>query len=130
MRFIDTKVHGYLDYLMGIILIAAPWILDFAEGGADQWVPVILGAGTIMFSLITDYELGILKLIPMKGHLSLDLLAGIFLAVSPWLFGFAEDVFWPHLIFGLLEIGASLFTKKHPSTPETSMKHNREKEQF
>ena len=127
MRFIDTKIHGYLDYIMGLFLIVSPWILGFAEGGADQWVPVILGAGVIMYSFVTDYELGMLKLIPMTGHLSLDLMGGIFLAISPWLFGFAEDVFWPHLILGLLEIGASLFTKKHPPTAETSMKHNYEK---
>ncbi len=35
---------------------------------------------------------------------------GALLALSPWLFGFADDVWLPHLIFGILEIGASLLT--------------------
>jgi hypothetical protein len=51
----------------------------------------------------------------MQGHLALDLIAGIFLAVSPWLFGFSDYVYLPHLILGLLEIGAALFTQTVPS---------------
>jgi len=35
MRVIETKTHGYMDYLMGVLLIAAPWLFDFARGGAE-----------------------------------------------------------------------------------------------
>jgi hypothetical protein len=115
MRFIPTKVHGYLDYLMGALLIAAPWLFDFAAGGAETWVPVILGAGAILYSLMTDYELGVTKGISMRTHLMLDLMSGILLAASPWLFGFADYVWEPHLILGLLEIGAALMTKREPA---------------
>ena len=115
MRFIPTKVHGYLDYIMGLLLIAAPWLFDFANGGAETWVPVILGAGAIIYSLMTDYELGVSRAISMRTHLTLDLLSGILLAVSPWLFGFADEVYGPHLILGILEIGAALFTRRDPA---------------
>ena len=111
MNIISTRVHGILDYLMGAILIAAPWILDFNRGGAETWVPVILGAGVILYSLITDYEYSISKSISMKTHLTLDVISGIFLAASPWIFGFNEFVYLPHLIFGILEIGAGVMTQ-------------------
>ena len=114
MRFIPTRVHGMLDYGVGIILIAAPWLLGFADGTAAQWVPVILGAGAILYSLITDYELSLARILPMRAHLGLDIASGLFLAASPWLFNFDERVYLPHLIFGLLEIGAGLMTKTHP----------------
>ena len=52
----------------------------------------------------------------MPVHLWIDGLAGALLAVSPWLFGFSELVWAPHLIVGLLEIGAALFTHTAPST--------------
>ena len=107
---------------MGFLLIAAPWILGFAAGGTDQWVPVILGFGTIFYSFITDYEYGLLKMLSVKVHLIIDLIAGIFLAASPWIFGFADDLYLPHLILGIAEIGVSCFTKKHPSYSETSIK--------
>jgi hypothetical protein len=114
MRFIPTKIHGYLDYIVGLLLIAAPWLFDFARGGAETWVPVILGAGAILYSLFTDYELGISRRLPMPTHLTLDLLSGVLLAASPWIFGFADYVYLPHLILGILEIGASLMTKRQP----------------
>ena len=85
MRFISTKTHGVLDYLMGVILIAAPWVLGFARQGAETWVPVVLGAGAIIYSLMTNYELGMTKVISMRTHLGLDMMSGIFLALSPWI---------------------------------------------
>lgn len=115
MRFIPTKVHGVLDYLVGILLIAAPWVLDFARGGAETWVPVVLGTGIIIYSLMTDYELGLSKNLSMRTHLSLDLWGGIFLAVSPWIFGFSEYVYLPHLLVGILEVVTSLTTERVPS---------------
>jgi hypothetical protein len=114
MRVIETSTHGYLDYLVGVLLIVAPWAMGFAAGGAETSVPVILGAGTILYSLFTDYELSLSHSIPMRVHLLLDLAAGILLAVSPWLFGFADLVWAPHLVIGLFEIIVSLITKRVP----------------
>lgn len=125
MRFIGTKTHGYLDYIMGALLIAAPWIFDFNRGGAETWVPVVLGAGVILYSLLTDYELGVSPQISMRTHLMLDLVGGALLAVSPWLFGFADYVWGPHLIFGLLEMGAALMTERTPGTdPHLHRRHH------
>lgn len=121
MRFISTRTHGILDYLMGLLLIISPWIFDFADGGPAQWIPVILGFSALVYSIITDYELGLLKILSMKVHLSIDLLSGIFLAASPWIFSFADEVFLPHLILGLVEITASLMTRETTSQPETSI---------
>lgn len=114
MQIIPTRVHGILDYAMGLLLIVLPWLLGFADGQAAQWVPVIVGLAVIIYSLFTDYELGLVRLIPMPVHLGIDALGGLFLAASPWLFGFSSQVFWPHLIFGILEIGAALCTYRRP----------------
>lgn len=110
MKIISSRTHGILDYTIGVLLIAAPWLLDFAAGGAETLIPVILGIGTILYSLMTNYEYGAAKIISMKGHLWIDGIAGLFLALSPWLFDFADLVYLPHLIVGLLEIGAALMT--------------------
>jgi hypothetical protein len=114
MRFIPTRVHGMADYLLGALLIVAPWLLGFADGGAETWVPVVLGASVIAYSLFTDYELGVVRRLPMSVHLVLDLAGGVVLAVSPWVFGFADDVWVPHLVLGILEIGAALTTRTTP----------------
>lgn len=118
MRFIPTMVHGVMDYAMGLLLIAAPWLLGFADGTAAQWVPVILGAGAIVYSLLTDYELGAARVLSMKAHLGLDAASGALLAASPWLFGFADRAWVPHLVLGLVEIAAALTTQTHPRSAE------------
>ena len=119
MRFIPTRVHGVLDYLVGTLLIAAPWLLNFNRGGAETWVPVILGVGALVYSLLTNYELGVVRRIPMGTHLGLDAASGVLLALSPWLFGFSSYVFWPHLILGIFEIIAALTTQ---TTPRVAVK--------
>jgi hypothetical protein len=116
MRIIPTRIHAMTDYLMGILLIASPFLFGFADGGVGQWLPIILGIGVIAYSLVTRYEYSVAGLISMPVHLALDGLGGALLVLAPWLFGFAETVFWPHVILGLIEIGASLMTKTHPES--------------
>ena len=120
LRVIPTKVHGVLDYLVGVLLLIAPWLFGFADGGIAQWLPVLLGAGVIAYSLVTDYELGVASVISVPAHLGLDIGGGILLALSPWLFGFADQVYWPHLIVGLIEIGTALMTQKQPTARTTT----------
>ena len=110
-----------LDYLVGALLIAAPWLFDFARGGAETWTPVVLGAGAILYSMFTNYELGVFRLIPMPTHLMLDLGSGIILAASPWLFGFADRVWVPHVVVGLIEIGTALMTQRVPAHARDSL---------
>ena len=97
-------------------MIAAPYILGFADGTTAQWVLQILGLVAIGGSLMTDHELGAMRVIPMPVHLGVDIASGALLALSPWLFGFADRVFWPHLIVGLWEIGAGLMPAPCPRT--------------
>ena len=115
MRFLPTKIHGILDYLYGILLIASPQLFHFDELGISD-VMYALGVVVIGYSLFTRYELSIFKGIPMKGHLALDLLVGVFLMASPWLFGFAGKVYLPYVLFGAFAIVAALITKTEPTT--------------
>ena len=98
-----------------MLLIIAPRVLGFSQGGPKTWLPVALGVGVIVYSLLTDYELSLVKVIPMPVHLGLDIAGGLLLAVSPWLFGFADEVWIPHVVFGILEIGDGLFTQTAPA---------------
>lgn len=115
MRMISTRVHGILDYTVGIALILAPWLFDFANGGAAMWIPISLGIATILYSLMTNYEMGIASVITMPTHLWIDGIAGLFLALSPWLFGFNEIVVLPHLIVGMLMMATALTTNPVPA---------------
>jgi uncharacterized membrane protein HdeD (DUF308 family) len=115
MRFIPTRVHAPLDYIVGVALIAAPWIFQFSEHTAATIVPIVLGIGLIGYSLFTKYELGVWKIAPMAVHNLIDIAAGIVLATSPWVFGFADDsanVWVPFVVVGLAAIFLGLTTKQ------------------
>ena len=114
MRFISTRVHGILDYLVGALLVISPWLFNFDNGGAETWVPVIVGIVLLIQALMTNFELGVFRTISMATHLRMDFIIGIFLAASPWIFDFDEYIWEPHVIFGLMSLAASLMTRTVP----------------
>lgn len=110
---IPTQVHGVLDYVTGGTLLAAPRLLGLAGTTAGK---VLSLAGTVATaqSLMTDYELGLVRVIPMRAHLALDAASGATVAASPWIFGFARNGtrHWlPHVVVGATEIVAAAMTK-------------------
>jgi len=128
IRFLPTAVHGVFDYAGAIGLVASPLIFGFADvGGIAVFLPIVLGAGLLLYSLLTDYELGIpvVKFIPMSVHLSVDFVASAFLAVAPFLFGYKNlglNVWLPQVIAGISVILLVLVSKtEHPQVNATSL---------
>jgi hypothetical protein len=130
MRFIPTKFHAPLDYIVGVVLIAGPWIFRYSDSSAATAISMVLGSGLIAYSLFTNYELGLWKVAPMAVHNLIDIVAGALLAASPWLFGFADEGanFWvPFVVIGVAAIFLGLTTKqaggygyRKTSTPTTA----------
>lgn len=114
MKIIDTKAHGYMDYIMGIFLIASPSLFSLNLNAIESTIFYVVGATALLYSLLTNYELGLIKIVPMKAHLMLDIFSGIFLAASPWLLDFANSVYKPHLVIGIIEIGIAILTSSKP----------------
>lgn len=122
MKIFSTRLHGKIDYLAGLLFIASPWIFNFREHASATWVLVGIGFLSVLLSIFTDYEAGVVRSIPMRVHLTADVFAGAFLASSPWLFGFAQNIFLPHLLMGLFQVIAGLLTSTHPSrAPDPSL---------
>lgn len=128
MRFIPTKVHGVLDYVVAIALILAPFIFGFSNvGGAAVVVPIVLGVGLIIYSLLTRYELGAVKLIKMPVHLVFDVVASLFLIASPFLFGFinqAPNAWLPHIVVGAAVIVVVIFSEPQPGPSVSSARRS------
>lgn len=121
-KFIPTKVHSVLDYIVAIALIFAPMLFGFQSvGGAAVIIPMVLGVGLFLYSLLTDYEWGVIRIISMPYHLVIDIIASVFLLVSPLLFGFSDEavnVWLPHVAVGIAVILVVLFSQTQPSKPE------------
>lgn len=116
-KLFSTKTHGLLDYLTVGQLLAVPRMLGWNEG-VTQWMSG-MALGTLTYSLVTRYEYGPLKLLPMKGHLFFDFLNGAMFCAAPLIFPNESTTVKATLVgVGLFEIAASLTTETEPSTGE------------
>jgi hypothetical protein len=103
MNVINSKLHGVLDYASAFILLL-PWITDFYPDSTDTMVLALVGAATVAYSLFTDYELGVIKVLPMKFHLALDVLNALLMIALPWLFPVHHYLFYWPVLFGCAEL--------------------------
>jgi hypothetical protein len=88
-RPINPRVHGILDYATVAIFLNAPMVLGFS--GTPSAVLYWLAGIHLLMTGLTDFPYGMFKVIPFRVHAALDVLAGVFLLVAPWIFGFAEE---------------------------------------
>ena len=101
MKPISTRAHGVLDYLTAGTLLALPRMMGWGPGATR---------------LLTRYELGLVKKLPMKGHLALDGMSGALLCVAPFLLLDEDegDATGPLVGLGLFEIVVPLLTQTTP----------------
>jgi uncharacterized membrane protein YtjA (UPF0391 family) len=114
MKMIPRFYHAVLDYVVGLILLLSPNLLGFSDvGGATAWVPRILGLIILLQAMMTDYELGVIKAVPIRVHLMTDYFVGLFVIGAPWFFGFSKlrVPMMTHLIVGLLVLASTAMTQ-------------------
>jgi hypothetical protein len=112
-------VHGILDYVLGVLMIASPWLLGFSGTYPTQWIAVAVGVLILLGGVIADHELGLVRLVPLRVHLAADVTLGALLVLAPWLVGFSDDWWW-FVGTGLIEIGAGLATDPTPTSRRVS----------
>jgi hypothetical protein len=87
---IPAFVHGVLEYIVGALFIAAPFLFSFTADAATA-VSIVGGVLLIMLAASTAMSTGLIKSIPVHAHVVLDyLLAGLMIA-SPFIFSFSGD---------------------------------------
>ena len=109
MRFVPTRLHGILDYLVGFIVIALP--IAFPLQGAALVTLVGLGLFAILYSLFTDYELGIFRFLRLRLHLALDVLFGAVMLLTPMIVDLPAAIHWLVYAIGILAIVLALTTQ-------------------
>src|SRR5437764_10893166 len=80
---ISTMLHGVLDYVTAPTLMVLPRALGW--GPKVTTLLSTAGLGVLAYSVLTRYELGLVKVLPMKAHLALDMASGGMLALSPFM---------------------------------------------
>jgi len=87
---VPLSLHGLVEYGLGVLAIAAPFLFSFDHNGAIAF-SVFMGAAILVLVGITDAPTGIVRSLPVDSHVVLDLVVGVLLVVAPFVLGFTED---------------------------------------
>jgi hypothetical protein len=87
---VSARVHGVLDYATVAAFLNAPMVFGFH--GTPATIAYWMAGIHLLMTGCTHFPVGFFRWIPFKLHGAIELLAGIFFLVGPWVFGFAQDV--------------------------------------
>ena len=83
-------VHGVLEYAASVLLIAAPFVLDFDSGPATA-VSIVLGVALLVVAATTVGPTSLVDQLPVSVHVLLDYVLAGFLIAAPFVFGFSDE---------------------------------------
>jgi hypothetical protein len=114
---IPTLVHGALDFATAAAVMVLPRRL-----GASPALTMVLTAkalGVLGYSLCTRYELGLVKVLPMRTHLLLDGVTAAGMCALPIVFSNEPAAMRGAMLgMGLFELATTLSTEPEPADPD------------
>ena len=87
---IPRFVHGILEYALGVLFIAAPFIFDF-DSGAATGMSVAVGVLILILAAVTEGPVSLVNQLPVLLHVALLYLLAIFMVAAPFLLGFSDE---------------------------------------
>ncbi|MBW3607139.1 MAG: hypothetical protein KY463_02080 [Actinobacteria bacterium] len=83
-------LHGAIEYVVGVLLIAAPFLFAF-ESDAAVAVSIVAGVLLIAVAASTEGAGSLIDSIPISIHLLFDFALAAVLIASPFLFAFSGE---------------------------------------
>jgi len=116
IRFLPQSVHGVLDYAVAVTLIAVPFILNFRQDSEfAHWLSVAAGLGLFLYSLATDYSVGVVSAITIRQHLALDFAAGALFVVLAAVANFSTEAAVFYGVIGAAVLAVVAVTELDPA---------------
>lgn len=90
MRFVSKTIHAWLDYPVALALIILPFALGLGTSHPLALViaPVV-GVAAFLLTVFTDHQFGLVRVLPYRFHLAVDLAVGLLFLVLPLSLGFS-----------------------------------------
>jgi VIT1/CCC1 family predicted Fe2+/Mn2+ transporter len=87
---ISRFLHGAIEYAVGVLLIAAPFLFGF-ESDAAVALSVVAGVLVLAVAASTEGPSSLIDSIPIAAHVLLDFALTAVLIAAPFLFGFSDE---------------------------------------
>jgi hypothetical protein len=117
---IPRPVHAVLDYGYAALFAGAPELVGFTDEETAARLSRVVSGGVALTSLMTRYELGLVKVLPFKAHLAADVAVGLLTLSAPFLFGFSDNKKARNFFVGLgaFSVMAGLLTESREMSQE------------
>ncbi|WP_299047965.1 hypothetical protein [uncultured Tateyamaria sp.] len=90
MRFVTKTIHAWLDYPVALALIALPFLLGLGTSNPlALTISPVVGVAALLLTVFTDHHLGVIRVLPYKLHLAVDLAVGLLFLILPFALGFS-----------------------------------------
>ncbi|GAB4511385.1 MAG: hypothetical protein Tsb0019_06820 [Roseibium sp.] len=90
MRFVTKHIHSLLDYPVAFALIILPFLLGLGDSNPLALkISPIVGLAALLLTMFTDHQTGLIRVLPYKLHLAVDLAVGVLFLLLPFALGFA-----------------------------------------
>ena len=88
---IPKVVHGVIEYLLGILFLAAPILFDFDSATATG-VSITVGVLVLITTAVTaDLPTSLVGQLALTAHVTVDFVLAIVLVAAPFLLGFSDE---------------------------------------
>jgi hypothetical protein len=89
MKTIKAKEHGFLDYSVVLMFLAAPSILHFSN--LPALISYNLGGIHLVMTMLADFPMGPMKIMPFQWHGKVEMVVGPLLVALPFALGFGSE---------------------------------------
>ena len=117
MRFVTKTLHARLDYPVALALVTLPFLLGLgASHPLARTIAPLVGVAAFLLTVFTDHHLGLIRVLPYRLHLAVDLGVGLLFLILPFALGFSgldAAYYWLN--------GAAVVAVIGLSKPETDM---------
>jgi hypothetical protein len=110
VKILSRRAHGLADYLIVVVLLSVP--LSAGLTGRPRALSYSFAVLHLLITVSSYFPPGAIGVISFRVHKIVEGVAGLFLIVSPWLLGFANQpaAVTVFVIIGAAILGMALFT--------------------
>jgi len=87
---LPVLVHGIVEYAVGALFIAAPFLFDF-DSSAPTAAAVVVGLLLLAFTATSALPPGLVRSVSVGVHVTVDLVLAVLLVALPFALGFTDQ---------------------------------------
>jgi hypothetical protein len=114
---VPVVVHGFLEYVVGVLFIASPFLFGFSSASAPTAAAIVVGLLLLAFTATSALPTGLVRSVTLGVHVTVDFVLAVLLVALPFLLGFTDESAATALfiVVGVIHLLMTIATRFSPS---------------